>query len=70
MAVSELEVKFKWENGASFEMTAKKDAEDAFIVVKADENTYFNALWEHFKAICIDYIDRRLDVIGNEMKAG
>lgn len=69
MAANELKVVFKWENGESFEMTAKRDADDSIVIVKAEENTCFNPLWEHFKSICLDYLSRVLDTMGNEMKA-
>lgn len=68
MAVSELEIVFKWENGASFEMTQKKDGGDVKTVVQLDENGQIKELWPSVQSICQTYFLTELKTIGDAMK--
>ena len=68
MALSELEIVFKWENGASFRMTSKRDAEDIKNVVLLDENGHIVDLWSNVQNICKTYFNKELAAIGDEMK--
>ena len=66
--MSEIEIKLKWENGVSFEMTQKKDADSKKIVVKLEENGDIAEVWGHITNICTEDFKRHIDQIGEEMK--
>lgn len=67
MAVSELEVKFRWENDNFFEMTRKVDAEDVQTIIKAEEQGNLASLWPHIEKICIGTITQDMKTIGEKM---
>ena len=69
MAAKELELKLKWENGVSFEMTSKRDAEAVSTVVKLDENGQIAALWPNIHNICRTFFIAELTTIGTEMNS-
>lgn len=67
--MKELEIKIKWENDVSFEITTKRDAGETKTVIKLEENGFINELWPHVEACCKEYFVDELNVIGSEMKA-
>ena len=69
MAEHEYELTLKWENEKSFQMTAKKDAEEKFTVVKMDENNSISLVWPHVSAIIRGYFNKITGEIGTEMKS-
>lgn len=69
MAAKELELTLKWENGVSFEMTTKRDAEAVSTVVKLDENGQIANLWPNIHKICQTFFLAELTTIGTEMKS-
>ena len=69
MAVTEILMKFAWENGTGFAMTSKEGSEDTITVIEFDENGYVSELWPHVQSICGDYVTKELNRIGAEMKA-
>ncbi len=66
--MSEIEIKLKWVNDDYFEMTQKKDAVPAKIVVKLEENGSIAEMWGHITNICTEDFKRHIDQIGEEMK--
>lgn len=69
MAAKELEIKLSWENGVSFEMTAKRDAGVVSTVVQLDENGQIATLWPNIHNICRTFFIAELTTIGTEMKS-
>lgn len=66
---SELELKLTWENGVSFGLTSKEDADPVKTIISVEENGHLPALWTHVAAVCQDYFSAKLGIIGEEMKA-
>ena len=68
MAAQQILVRLIWENEVSFEMTRKKDEDDAVTIVKAEEQGAIGALWPHIENICKEQFSRDLKTIGDDMK--
>jgi len=39
------------------------------MITQMDENNYFTALWPNAEALCREYFEREMKIIGAEMKA-
>ena len=62
-------IRLTWENDDSFIMETNLNGGDWDIVTKMDENSYFADLWPNTEALCKEYFEREMKVIGAEMKA-
>ena len=69
MAVSELTLKFTWEDDVEFKLTSKRDAGPVKTVVALDENGNIAALWPHVRQLIETYVSKELGVIGGDMGA-
>ena len=63
-------MKFTWENQDSFKMETNLDGGNFRKVVEMDENGHLATLWPKAEALCREYFDQAIAVIGSEMKAG
>ena len=62
-------IRLTWENDDSFSMETKLGDGDWDTVTMMDENNYFAGLWPSTAALCKEYFEREINVIGAEMKA-
>ena len=62
-----LELTFKWKNRAYFELKAKPDDGENFIVIRADENHTIATIWTHLEGAVKNFIAFQMDKIHKEM---
>lgn len=70
MAETTLLIQLKWENGVHFTTTTKLDEADPIDIIRLEENACISVLWPDVKAMLQKFFDRKIDEIGNVMKAG
>ena len=68
MAESKITFKIVWENNKSFTMTSQKNEDPSIIIIKMDENSHLNGLWENVASICNSFFSQEITAIGAEMK--
>jgi len=70
MAVQKIRlIRLTWKNDDSFSMETKFGDGDWNMITQMDENNYFTALWPNAEALCREYFEREMKIIGAEMKA-
>ncbi|KKL71580.1 hypothetical protein LCGC14_2093510 [marine sediment metagenome] len=69
MALIEIEIMLKWENGVSFEMTEKEDDGAVVSIIKVEENANIASIWPHIREVCKAQIEGYLNRVGDEMKS-
>ena len=69
MAAHTIEIKLNWENGMSFNLKSKIDAEAEITIMEITENADMGSVWNHAAELCLSYIRSRLNDIGIEMMA-
>lgn len=62
-------IKISWENDDSFIMETKLDAGNWEKVIEMDENGHLSSLWNNVEALCKQYFEAEMSIIGSEMKA-
>ena len=62
-------IRLTWKNDDNFKMETNLNDGDWDIVSMMDENSYFASLWPKAAALCKEYFEREINVIGAEMKA-
>lgn len=68
MAEQTMKITLTWENGVSFSMDTKLNAEDKITVIEVEENGDIANLWSGIQSICEKTVTRHLDIIGGVMK--
>lgn len=66
---NEIEIKLKWENEDSFEMTLKEDNGETLSVIRVEENGTLASLWGNVAEICISSFTKHIKIIGDEMSS-
>lgn len=62
-------IRLTWENGVSFKMDTKLDAESYVTILEMDENGNIAQLWASAQQLCEKYFEATITGVGNDMKA-
>jgi hypothetical protein len=67
MEEQKLEVTIKWENDNFFEITAKKNGGEKFIIIRDDENAHLLSMWSGIQKAALLYFKSVLEGIKSDM---
>ena len=66
--MARIRLDLNFENDKYFEMSSKKDDEEAIKVIRCDENGNIKELWPYIERLCKQHVEIVLKEIGDIMK--